>query len=50
MYLSETFRPWPNVTSIRFLAALDVFIALDMFHFGVEQAFVQSDLQEVVYV
>ena len=36
--------------SIRLLAALDRELDLDLCHFDAEQAFVQSDLDEVVYI
>ena len=36
--------------SIRLLAALACELDLDLYHFGAEQVFVQSDLDEVVYI
>ncbi|CAB1110059.1 unnamed protein product [Ectocarpus sp. CCAP 1310/34] len=46
----ETFSPCPSVTSIRLLAALACELGLDLCHFDTEQAFVQSELQECVYI
>lgn len=46
----ETFSPCPNVTSIRLLTAIAASLGLDLFHLDVQQAFVQSELEEVVYV
>ena len=48
--LFDTFFPCPPVMSIRLLAALACELDLDMCHFDAEQAFVQSDLDEVVYI
>ena len=48
--LFDTFSPCPSVTSIRLLAALACELDLDLCHFDAEQAFVQSDLNEVVYI
>ena len=45
-----TFSPCPSVMSIRLLAALACELDLDLCHFDAEQAFVQSDLDEVVYI
>ena len=45
-----TFPPCPSVMSIRLLAALACELDLDLCHFDAEQAFVQSDLDEVVYI
>ena len=44
----DTFSPCPSVMSIRLLAALACELDLDLCHFDAEQAFVQSDLDEVV--
>ena len=44
------FSPCPSVMSIRLLAALACELDLDLCHFDAEQAFVQSDLDEVVYI
>ena len=46
----DTFFPCPSVMSIRLLAALACELDLDLCHFDAEQAFVQSDLDEVVYI
>ena len=46
----DTFSPCPSVMSIRLLAALACELDLDYCHFDAEQAFVQSDLDEVVYI
>ena len=46
----DTFSPCPSAMSIRLLAALACELDLDYCHFDAEQAFVQSDLGEVVYI
>ena len=46
----DTFSPCPSVMSIRLLAALGCELDLDLCHFDAEQAFVQSYLDEVVYI
>lgn len=46
----ETFSPCPSVTSIRLLAAIACEKDWDLCHFDAEQAFVQSKLDEVVFV
>ena len=46
----DTFSPCPSVMSIRLLAALACELDVDLCHFDAEQAFVQSDLDEVVYI
>ena len=46
----DTFSPCPSVMSICLLAALVCELDLDLCHFDAEQAFVQSDLDEVVYI
>ena len=46
----DTFSPCPSVMSIRLLAALACELDLDLCHFDAEQAFVQSDFDEVVYI
>ena len=46
----DTFSPCPSVMSIRLLAALACELDLDLCHFDAEKAFVQSDLDEVVYI
>ena len=45
-----TFSPCPSVMSIRLLAALACELNLDLCQFDAEQAFVQSVLDEVVYI
>ena len=46
----DTFSPSPSVMSVRLLAALACEMDLDLCHFDAEQAFVQSDVDEVVYI
>lgn len=46
----ETFSPCPSVTTVRFLAAIACELDLELWHFDVEQAFVQSELEEDVFV
>ena len=46
----DIFSPRLSVISIRLLAALACELELDLSHFDAEQAFVQSDLDEVVYI
>ena len=46
----DTFSPCPSIMSIRLLAALACELDLNLCHFNAEQAFVQSDLDEVVYI
>ena len=46
----DTFTPCPSVISVRLLASLACELDLDLCHFDTEQAFVQSDLDEVVYI
>ena len=46
----HTFFSCPSVISIRLLAALACELDLDLCHLDAEQAFVQSDLDEVVYI
>ena len=48
--LFDTVSSCPSVMSIRLLAALACELDLDLCHFNAEQAFVQSDLDEVVYI
>ena len=50
IHFFDTFSPCPSVINIRSLAALACELALDLCHFDAEQAFVQSDLDEVVYI
>ena len=44
----ELFAPTVAVSSVRLLAALACELNLDLCHFDIEQAFVQSDLEEDV--
>ena len=46
----DTFSLCPSIMSIRLLAALACELDLDLCHFDAEHAFVQSDLDEVVYI
>ena len=46
----ETFSPCPSVASIRLLAAIACEFAWDLCHFDAEQAFVQSKLDERVFI
>ena len=46
----ETFSPCPSVPSIRLLTAIACELDLDLCHFDAEQAFVQSTLDEDVYL
>lgn len=46
----ETYSPCPSVASIRLLAAIACELELDLCHFDAEQAFVQSELSEDVYM
>ena len=46
----DTFPSCPSVKSIRLLAALGCELDLDLCLFDTEQVFVQSDLDEVVYI
>ena len=46
----ETFSPCPCVPSIRLLTAIACELGLDLCHFDAEQAFVQSKLDEDVYL
>ena len=46
----ETFPPCPSVPSIRLLTANACKLDLDLCHFDAEQAFVQSTLDEDVYL
>ena len=48
--LFDIFSPCPSVMSIRLLAALACELDLNLCHFDAEQAFVQSDLDEVVCI
>ena len=49
-YFFDKFSPCPSIMSIRLLAALACELYLDLCHFDAEQAFVQSDLDKVVYI
>ena len=46
----ETYSPCPSVASIRLLAAIACELELDLDYFDAEQAFVQSELSEDVYM
>ena len=46
----ETFSPCPSVASIRLLAAIACEFGWDSCHFDAEQAFVQSKLDELVFI
>ena len=46
----ETFLPCPPVASIRLLATIACEFGWDLCHFDAEQAFVQSKLDEVVFI
>ena len=46
----ETFSPCPSITSIRLLAAIACDLGWDMVHLDALQAFVQSELEEDVYI
>ena len=46
----DTFSPFPSVMSIRLRVALACELDLDLCHFDAEQAFVQSDLDEVAFI
>ena len=46
----DTFSPCPSIISLRLLAAPACELDLDLCHFDAEQAFVQSDLDEIVYI
>ena len=48
--LFDTFSPCPSILSIRLLATLACELDLDLSHFDAEQVFVQSDLDEAVYI
>ena len=44
----ETFAPTPSTPCIRLMAAIACELQVDLYHFGVQQAFVQAELKEVV--
>ena len=46
----ETFSPCPCVPGIRLLTAIACELGSDLCHFNAEQAFVQSKLDEDVYL
>ena len=46
----ETYSPCPSVASIRLLAAIACEFGWDLCHFDAEHAFVQSKLDEVVFI
>ena len=45
----ETFPPCPSVISIRFLTTIACALDWELWHYDVEQAFVQADLAEDMY-
>ena len=47
---SETFAPTVSSSCVRLLSAIACECALDLCHFDVDQAFVQSDLEEDVFL
>ena len=46
----ELFAPIVAVSSVRLMTAVACELDLDLWHFDVEQAFVQSDLEENVHM
>ena len=46
----ETFSPCPQSPSVRLVLGIAVQQNLDLFHFDAQQAFIQSDLNEEVYM
>ena len=46
----ETFAPTPASSCVRLLASIACELDLDLCHFDAEQAFVQSDLKENVFM
>ena len=48
--LSETFAPTVSSSCVRLLSAIACECDLNLCHFGVDQAFVQSDLEEDVFL
>ena len=46
----ETYAPTPSASCIRLLAAIANECDLDLCHFDAEQAFVQSELEEEVFL
>ena len=46
----ETFAPTPAASCFRLLGAIACELALDLCHFDAEQAFVQSNLEEDVFM
>lgn len=46
----ETFSPCPGISSMRLLAAIACELGWDICHVDAQQAFVQSDLDEEVYI
>ena len=48
--MGELFAPTVAVSSVRLLTAMACELDLDLHHFDVEQAFVQSDLEENVFM
>ena len=50
VYFSETFAPTVSSSCVRLLSAIACQCDLDLCHFDVDQAFVQSDLEEDVFL
>ena len=50
IYFSELFAPTVAISSVRLLTAMACELDLDLCHFHVEQAFVQSDLEEYMHM
>ena len=48
--LFEAFSPCPSVASIRLLATIACEFGWDLRHFDAEQAFIQSKLDELVFI
>ena len=46
---NETFAPTVSSSCVRLLSAIACECDLDLYHFDVDQAFVQSDLEEDVF-
>ena len=47
---SETFAPTVSGSCVRLLNAIACECGLDLCHFGVDQAFVQADLEEDIFL
>ena len=50
VYFSETFAPTVSSSCVRLLSAIAYECDLDLCHFDVDQAFVQSDLEEDIFL